>query len=710
MSIILLPWQRTCWWTFFVLCIFWLFPMTSEFAGAQIQDYDPSEPSLSDASLHMLPDPDYCASLAQDGDFLWVATPAGAVRWNLKDHTSRLFVSDPDWNMEYARKRNLVGDTYQYDEASVKVYFEKWLRNAVEDIHVLSSGIVLVDTVNGAMIVRGDQSQYYSSVDEAISVLYKTLPTGRCGHLFPVDKKGRLWRVTKTGPSYMDTTEVKCYDGKAWKKIEQPTCERFRGDTIERIVADSKGNIWGGGEGGIYQRVNDQWHQEIDGFFTEAYISPRGNIWFLGGGDVARYDGKAWSFVEGKGRYEMVQPASTFLGSQKGIQETSDGKLWFDSLDMGLICFDGKGFTSLPKIKEITAMRSGPDGQGWISNIYGGLWSYQDGQWKAVKVPTIVDGPRVIEDILIRQDGSLFLATLNGLLHRKEGTWYVMRFGKKTQEIKAQAGTKQVTTSRRAPVVDVEEIYRSYLEEEGKNLISATNEQLAKDIMEGEFPSMIISYYRLISRDKARGEACLTNRIRKRVADNLHTEAWITHMEFMLYGPPAIKPLLEIVKTGTAEERSFALGALTQYSDPHLANELLKLLDDSKQKDISLYSAAAWTAILAGNPKGMDLLIEGATVEHLNQLFPSLEETDGLLFRDRIRKSLEAVTENYEDIPDDWSASKWKAWWRKHRSTWEKPTFSEPSGSPEGIDMEQATHKMFEEIAQRMERQPNSKR
>lgn len=240
--------------------------------------------------------------------------------------------------------------------------------------------------------------------------------------------------------------------------------------------------------------------------------------------------------------------------------------------------------------------------------------------------------------------------------------------------------------------------YRAYVECVGKDLVNATNSQLAKDITEGNDESSIISYYRLLSRDEKRAKRSLTQRITHIVRKGIGKEHWITEMQLAFYGKPAIKPLLDITRTGVPEEREIAVEVLYLVPDIAVVNELIKLLDrfDVRQESATCVMICEM-AITAGKPEVVDFLIKAATGKFMRQGDLNAKELRG-----ESRRMLVDLTKEYDDTPEDWSEQKWSAWWKAHRGIVKPELVTHPELTRSRNKFKHQ-HVLFQEVAKKLE-------
>ncbi|MCF7957619.1 MAG: hypothetical protein K9M57_04135 [Phycisphaerae bacterium] len=199
--------------------------------------------------------------------------------------------------------------------------------------------------------------------------------------------------------------------------------------------------------------------------------------------------------------------------------------------------------------------------------------------------------------------------------------------------------------------------YNEYIKNEGKGLIKADNHRLADDIVKGTDNSAIISYYRLVGRDKALAEMNLSKRLGKICTTAASNEAWMGQMQLGLYGKPAVKHLLKIAQDGTVDQRRMAIQGLSGRSELDAVDSLVALLENMKiKKDAPTYISLCNIAIGAGNPKGIDYLIKVATDKAAGELSKN-DDFNGLQVQ--AQELLKHVTAQYEDIPKNWNKVDW---------------------------------------------------
>jgi len=244
---------------------------------------------------------------------------------------------------------------------------------------------------------------------------------------------------------------------------------------------------------------------------------------------------------------------------------------------------------------------------------------------------------------------------------------------------------------------ELESYYNSYINNEGKKLIKATNEQLADSIVNSSDTTALINYHRLLLRDEKQAEASLARKVLNACTEGAKREGWIVQMQLGMLGEPSYKHLLRIAQTGTVEQRKVAVRGLSGCGDPAIINEVFKLLEDPEiDIDGPTYIGLCQTGLRVGNPAGVDYLIQAATIV-LNDQTP--DQKSSLCFD--TRNILKEFVRDYEDAPTGWSATDWQNWWRKYRASWKpiEPTVAEKSYVERIKDMQE----MYREVARKLE-------
>ncbi len=156
------------------------------------------------------------------------------------------------------------------------------------------------------------------------------------------DTKGKCWFATR-GNTFV-------YDARLNDKVGQgKTSTVFNYDfkpfkNVRSIIEDKKGNIWLGGDYGLWRYNGSTFSNFTQKFVGYIIEDKKGNIWTSSAKDskqgwsLSRYDGKTLL---------NAKPTVTEIANRPmifGILEANDGNIWFGDLN-GVHRYDGKSIT-----------------------------------------------------------------------------------------------------------------------------------------------------------------------------------------------------------------------------------------------------------------------------------------------------------------------------------------------------------------------------
>jgi len=671
-------------------------------------------------SMSNPPSSDRCLCLAQDGDDLWVGTTAGAVRFSLTGPTVRLFRRDEDWSADCKEARDISRKGRYSDWDAQVPFFKKWARNAVEKVVVLSPGAVWVDLYSGVMIVRDSRKQVFSSTEEALAALYATDLKSALGKVVSVDRDGHLWLFRQTG-NVLGIAEIRRFDGQTWETTDRFDQRDVTSRQLYDVKSDQEGVLWACGRGGIYRRAEGTWQSafRVEHSFEHLYSTTSGALWAFGIGRIARFKDNRWEEFEAQYRCEDLSLPFPYYGCEvPPVIETSDGGLWFVGISettIMLVGFDGESFRPAAGLQNISATARDKQGRVWASTGQR-LWYCEKGKWEQLSQPARLKAfkiaprrgfgmfasggeERIIRDMHFAPNGTLYLATIHGLYEHTKQRWSQIPLAASLQPAGPGPRVTDGRDENSRPADVVQASYKAYVANEGKELIEATDDQLAEDVKNGPWGvSPMISFYRLSLSDKARAEQCLESRIISDVERARGAEPWIIQMHLASYGPSAVGPLLKMAKSGEPESGEHAVGALALMDDPDVVDELLKLIDTANKPDLIIYLHVARAAAAVGKPKGIDLLIEGATEDFE-------EESSGndsfMMFRKVCRGEVLRFLGQHNGMPENWSREKWNEWWKSYRDTWK---LSQAKSRQDDVSVGvRASHEIWRDVARMLE-------
>jgi two-component system, sensor histidine kinase ChiS len=144
-----------------------------------------------------------------------------------------------------------------------------------------------------------------------------------------------------------------------------------------------------------------------------SYMDANGMLWFgTNGGGLARYDGR--SFTNYTMAHGLPDNVVMSLGGDR------QGNLWIGTSTGGLCHYDGHRFTTFEigeatgLGKGITCVLEGRDGEMWFGSRGHGVYRFKDERFEVLPV-LHPHGEDIVRDMVIAQDGALWVATSGGL-------------------------------------------------------------------------------------------------------------------------------------------------------------------------------------------------------------------------------------------------------------------------------------------------------
>jgi len=218
------------------------------------------------------------------------------------------------------------------------------------------------------------------------------------------DTEGALWIACRSG------TVCRLKDG-AVTRFTAAT-EIPPGTTCS-FATDREGTLWfaKGGSLGVFRDGKFQTLQRLDSPTAVVAASRSGGIW-IAGLELQHY-------VEG-GQLQSYGaiPATGTRGGPMALMEDRDGRVWIGTAANGLLCYDGRGFESLPTSDlEISTLMEDQEGNIWVGTSNGGLNRIRP---RIVHLETAETGlTAAIQSTCQAPGGDLWAVTLNGALMRK---------------------------------------------------------------------------------------------------------------------------------------------------------------------------------------------------------------------------------------------------------------------------------------------------
>ena len=312
-----------------------------------------------------------------DGDYMWVATSGGAIRYNTKTDDYELFdlrsglLANGIFHIGKLDDRIVLG-TYgggmavrdQNDDQWTVYNIPQGLADAfVYDVLKADNGDVWIATWSGANRVRG------GDLDDAAS--WEVFTVANTNNGLPNDwvyalargKNGEVWLATEGGLARFHNGEWANWGhpdglGAPYEMVKGQI--QFKNDPAEF----SKHHARQKSEMGL-QEVNVSYNPN---YIVALDVAPDGVVWCgTWGGGLARFDGSTWkNYTVNDGL-----PGNHVFA----VQANPDGTLWVGT-NNGLARLDGeqfKVFTTADGLFSniVFALATGPDGSTWVGSFGG---------------------------------------------------------------------------------------------------------------------------------------------------------------------------------------------------------------------------------------------------------------------------------------------------------------------------------------------------
>jgi ligand-binding sensor domain-containing protein len=135
------------------------------------------------------------------------------------------------------------------------------------------------------------------------------------------------------------------FDGTSFTRFT--TDENAPFENVRSIIEDRKGNIWLGGNNGLWRYDGSEFSKVADGFAGYVYEDTKGNIWTSSAADgqtlnwvLSRYDEQ--TSLDANATPTQIKQEDGLLF---GILEDKAGNIWFGTLK-GVCRYDGKSFAT----------------------------------------------------------------------------------------------------------------------------------------------------------------------------------------------------------------------------------------------------------------------------------------------------------------------------------------------------------------------------
>ncbi|MDF1546837.1 MAG: two-component regulator propeller domain-containing protein [Bacteroidales bacterium] len=225
------------------------------------------------------------------------------------------------------------------------------------------------------------------------------------------DNKGNMWFGTFGAGALK-------YDGKTVSRYSPGV--NFFAELVQHLAEDKDGNIWFGPRTGnsIVRYNGKEFHRytfedstELLSLFS-AHTDKHGNIWFGTNLGALQFNGHSFvQFTSQNGLSDIIMD----------ICEDKNGRIWFATLDDGIVCFDGKQFTHYAKengliSNQVYAIEIDKNNSLWIGTD-NGVMRFDGNAFEIFNT-----GPgacnKIIKDIKADSHGNIWFATLGKGIYR----------------------------------------------------------------------------------------------------------------------------------------------------------------------------------------------------------------------------------------------------------------------------------------------------
>lgn len=273
------------------------------------------------------------------GNF-WFATWEGIIRYDgkvftnftLKEDLIKFHVfsvlEDKQGNLWFGTIR---GGVYRYDGKSFTLFTTK---DGLANDMVLCmledrSGNIWFGTDEGVSRYNGKTFTNFSTQDGL---------SGRSVNSMIQDKSGKIWFGTRYGIS----GDVSCFDPSVMQRIDGKFFTPFTNkegltfSNVRSILEDKNGNIWIGGQDGLFRYDGRSVTAISKKFIGYIFEDKSGNLW------LSEDQSDGWGLC----KYNGVSATKIFANSMIfGVTEDRSGNIWCGTVN-GVYRYDGKSFNN----------------------------------------------------------------------------------------------------------------------------------------------------------------------------------------------------------------------------------------------------------------------------------------------------------------------------------------------------------------------------
>ncbi|GIK37290.1 MAG: hypothetical protein BroJett011_11230 [Chloroflexota bacterium] len=161
-----------------------------------------------------------------------------------------------------------------------------------------------------------------------------------------VDDQGRIWAGASKGKGSTWEGAVVSFDGSAWTSYT--SADGLSGSTVHTLVIDKGGQVWAGTDGGV-SRFDGQAWTRLEGAPVPARaiaFDPAGRVWVGSNVGVSVFDGADWTAYPKAGDFEMQFVNGIDFDPAGNVWVAFGGWVDMECSNTGLGKFDGQTWTT----------------------------------------------------------------------------------------------------------------------------------------------------------------------------------------------------------------------------------------------------------------------------------------------------------------------------------------------------------------------------
>ncbi|MCC6607858.1 MAG: carboxypeptidase regulatory-like domain-containing protein [Anaerolineae bacterium] len=360
-------------------------------------------------------------AIATEGNFLWVGTTGGVVRWDLTSDDYIKYITADGLADNYVQSVAIdnTGDKWfgtrdggvsKFDGTTWTTYTtdDGLMSNYVSAIAIDGAGNKWFGTLSGVSKFDGATWTTYTTADGLMDNNVVSIA---------IDNVGNKWFGTRSGG-------VSKFDGTTWTTYT--TTDGLVNNTVWTIAIDSAGDKWFGTYGGVSKFDGTTWTSYtasnglVQNWVWSIAIDNMGNKWFGTSGGVSKFDGTTWT------KWTTLNGLSSNIVAANSIAIDGAGNKWFGTNSDGINKFDDMTWTTFVTVNEpadnqINAIAVDSTGDKWFGT-YGGVSKLSEESWTTY---TTADGlaHNYVYAIEVDSAGNKWFGTNGGVSKFDGTTW-----------------------------------------------------------------------------------------------------------------------------------------------------------------------------------------------------------------------------------------------------------------------------------------------